>query len=192
MSLLSILQDNELSVNKLEPSLYSLSLMHLISWVERLGRLRATWCLSLTTATRLGMSIPGMINERFIYFMAKRWGYTNRWCLYRFHSQLGTFAAFAHWRCGLNVSSTLTFQSHFGLMLSRITVIFLLWMETPNDLCVRKIKKRKKWSMPITKTKQVQLFWNDSQKVTFHELKKHLKLSYSWLHIWGVMVVFLF
>ncbi len=34
-----------------------------------------------------------------------------------------------------------------------------------------KIKKREKWSMLITKIKQVQLFWTDSQKVMFHELK---------------------
>ncbi len=43
--------------------------------------------------------------------------------------------------------------------------------------------------MPITKTKHVQLFWNDSQQVTFHELKWHLQLGYNWLHIWGVMIV---
>ncbi len=31
-----------------------------------------------------------------------------------------------------------------------------------------------------------------SQKVTFQELKKQLKLGYNWLHIWGIIIVFLF
>ncbi len=45
--------------------------------------------------------------------------------------------------------------------------------------------------MPITKTIQVQLFRKDSQNVTFHELKSTLKIGNNWLHICGVMLVFL-
>ncbi len=39
------------------------------------------------------------------------------------------------------------------------------------------------------KYKTFLIIWNDSQKVTFHGLKLHLKLGYNWLHIWGVMIV---
>ncbi len=31
----------------------------------------------------------------------------------------------------------------------------------------------------------------NDQKVTFHELKSTLKKGYNWLHIWGVMIIFL-
>ncbi len=47
-----------------------------------------------------------------------------------------------------------------------------------------KRKKREKWSMPITKENQVQLFWKDN--LTFHELKSTLKIWHfthrSWQH----------
>ncbi len=46
-----------------------------------------------------------------------------------------------------------------------------------------KIKKQEKGSMPITKTKHVQLFWKDNQDVKFHEPKSTLKIGYNWLHI---------
>ncbi len=45
--------------------------------------------------------------------------------------------------------------------------------------------------MPITKTQHVQLFWKSNQNATFHELKSTLKIGYNWLHICGVMLVFL-
>ncbi len=51
--------------------------------------------------------------------------------------------------------------------------------------------KGKKWNIPITRTKQVQLFWNDNENVTFHELKSTLIICYYWLHICGVLLVFL-
>ncbi len=46
--------------------------------------------------------------------------------------------------------------------------------------------------MPITKTKHVHVLWQDNQKVTRHELKQTLKRAQNWLHIWGVMLIFLF
>ncbi len=36
------------------------------------------------------------------------------------------------------------------------------------------------------------LFSTDNRNVTFHELKLTLKIGYNWLHIWGLMLVFLF
>ncbi len=53
-----------------------------------------------------------------------------------------------------------------------------------------KIKKQEKWSMPITRTKHVHLFWKDKQNVTFHELISTLKIGYNWLNICGVMLDF--
>ncbi len=46
--------------------------------------------------------------------------------------------------------------------------------------------------MPTTKTKHVQVFLKDTKTVTFHQLKSTLKIGYNWLHICGVMLVFLF
>ncbi len=46
--------------------------------------------------------------------------------------------------------------------------------------------------MHLRKTKHVQLFQKDDQNVSFHELEKTLTISYNWLHIWGVMLIFLF
>ncbi len=46
--------------------------------------------------------------------------------------------------------------------------------------------------MPITTTKQVQLFWKDDQNLTFHELKSTLKKGYNRLHVCGAMLIFLF
>ncbi len=46
--------------------------------------------------------------------------------------------------------------------------------------------------MPIKKKKNVSLFLNDSQNVSFNKLKYQQKLGVNWLHIWGVMIVFLF
>ncbi len=46
--------------------------------------------------------------------------------------------------------------------------------------------------MHLTKVKRVQLFWNDNQNVTFHELKSTLKIGYNWLDIFGFMLVFCF
>ncbi len=48
-----------------------------------------------------------------------------------------------------------------------------------------KNKKREKWSMPITRTKHVQLFWKDNQSVTFNEPKSTLKKGYNWFaYLW--------
>ncbi len=73
---------------------------------------------------------------------------------------------------------------------------FIIFHTHMNGTCcwkfIKNKKKQEKWSMSITRTKHVQLFWKDYQNVTFHELKSTLKKGYNWLHIWGVMVVFLF
>ncbi len=54
-----------------------------------------------------------------------------------------------------------------------------------------KIKKNgNKWSMPTIKTKNVQIFCEDNQKVAFHELKSILEKGFNWLHISGFMIVF--
>ncbi len=46
--------------------------------------------------------------------------------------------------------------------------------------------------MLITKIKHVQLFGKDYRNGAFHKLKSILKEGLNWLHICGVMLVFLF
>ncbi len=45
--------------------------------------------------------------------------------------------------------------------------------------------------MRKTKTKHVKMVRKGNQKKAFHELKQALKIGYNWMHILGVMLVFL-
>ncbi len=69
-------------------------------------------------------------------------------------------------------------------------IIFLTHMECIHRWKFINNKKQEKWSLPITKTKHVQLLWEHNQNVTFNELKSSLKIGYNRLHICGVMPVF--